>query len=82
MSLFRVIIQHDLVVNAKDTSGARVAALDALREPSFDDDPIVWDASHITRMQDLPSNWTGESIPWGDRVEGAETIAEQLGDAQ
>ena len=78
MRLWTVRISWDLVVRAEDASAARIAAMDAVQEPLFDDEPTLTMPTPVSAVRDLPSLWDGTCRPYGERDEFDRTIAEQL----
>ncbi len=78
MYLWRVRVSWDLVVRAKNASEARIAAMDAVKEPMFSDEPDLTMPVSVSRLQDLPANWTGDCRPYGEMDKDDRTIAELL----
>ena len=78
MRLWTVRISWDLVVRAEDPSAARIAAMDAVQEPLFDDEPTLTMPQPVSAVLELPSLWDGTCRPYGERDEFDRTIAEQL----
>jgi hypothetical protein len=78
MGLWHVRVLFDLVVRAETPGDARIAAMDAVQEPMFDDEPDLTMPEPITQLRDLPKHWDGECRPYGERHPNDLTIAEQL----
>jgi hypothetical protein len=68
--LWLVRIEHETVVYAEDAFDAQDAARDSLD----DEDPYV----EATDLRSLPSGWTGDAIPWGQRGEDEERDLREL----
>ena len=78
MGLWQVRVSWDLVVRADNASNARIAAMDAVRAPMFDDEPDLAMPERVSRLCDLPKHWDGECRPYGERHPHDLTIAEQF----
>jgi hypothetical protein len=78
MGLWHVRISWDLVVRAENQSEARIAAMDAVREPMFEDEPDLTMPERVSCISDLPKHWDGECLPYGKRHPDNLTIAEQF----
>lgn len=78
MGLWHVRISWDLVVRATNTTEACIAAMDAVCDPMFDDEPDLTMPERVFRLCDLPKHWDGECRPYGKRHPDDLTIAEQF----
>lgn len=75
MSLYRVKISYETVVEASDEMAA---IREAVRHASDAHHDGRCHAQPITSTDDLPGMWTGDEYPWGRH--GNQTIGEILDD--
>ena len=76
LKTYRVKIQFDLVVLAKDFEAARDYGLDAIRISQ--EEPTSQSEEVITKLSQLPSKWDEDSRPFGEIDPYDSTVGELL----
>lgn len=76
MKLFKVQVQYETVIRAKDSKSAEREANYIIRN-ECDSEPTEIDADEINSVSDLPYGWNVDCLPWGEH-DGDKTIGELL----
>lgn len=64
MKLYRVVVEFDLFVVADSESEAEAIAESAVRHD--DVEPDYLSAKHIEGLREVPFEWTGDVLPYGE----------------
>lgn len=65
MSLFKIVIEMEFVVEAPDDIAAYEVAESSLQEAVGNGDMLMIDATEINSMEDLPTGWDEFCLPYG-----------------
>jgi len=76
MKLYAVEVTFKTVVRAPDALAAELLAEDVVKDEDDPADSAI--AYEIKTLDDLPSGWKGNCIPWGERDPMDRTIKEIL----
>jgi len=77
MKLFKVRVEYETVIRAKDAKSAEEEA-DYVVRKKCDSPPVDISAEEIKTVADLPDQWDGRCRPWGERDELDRTIGDLL----
>ena len=66
MKIYKVTIEFETVIAAESAQDAENQAQSIIRDG--DDECTLNHAKEITALNQLPTGWNGECIPWGEKV--------------